>query len=293
MEVKAKMVQELRHKLIIDDGKYIQLPPGVGGQDIANLQVPTTLATSTAQEYPLGSRFVCGDRIYRYCYASGDCDPEWGAYKAKKTNTVAVAPTQATATQADGTIAGAVGSLYVTVTIDTEIGVLTTGVLHANELAGGYIVVGNGSAQHPQMRLIVSHPALATAGGSLTLKLDMPLIAAVTAATTTIELMECPFYCIKADGSGGDYVTFIGIPACEASSGEYFWVQTWGVCWITSNSNTCDSARDRTIVFVGNGSVESSNDETLESGFQIAGVALDMSGSASSNAPMCYLQIMP
>ena len=288
------------HKLIVQDGKYIVLPPGVGGQDsYDNLDIPTTLATSTTQQYPLGTKFVCGDRVYRYCYASGDCDPEWGAYKAKKTNTVAVAPTQATAAaqaaayENETLAAGVIGSNYVTVTIDTEIGVLTTGVLHANELAGGYIVVGNGSSQHPQMRQIVSHPALATAGGSLTLKLDMPLIATVTAATTTIELMESPFYCILADGSGGDYVTFIGIPACEASSGEYFWVQTWGVCWITSNSNTCDSARDRTIVFVGNGSVESSNDETLESGFQIAGVALDMSGSASSNAPMCYLQIMP
>jgi len=284
---------EQKQSLVAVGGKYIQLPPEVGGQEYANLSIPNTLATSTVQEYPLGTRFVCGDRTYRYCYASGDCDPEWGAYKAKKTNTVAVAPTQATATQADGTIAGAVGSRYVTVTIDTEIGVLTTGVLSKNELAGGYIVVGNGSSQHPQMRLIVSHPALTSTGGSLTLEMDMPLISAVAAATTTIELMECPFYCILADGSGGDYVTYIGIPACEASSGEYFWVQTWGVCWITSNSNTCDSARDRTIVFVGNGSVESSNDETLESGFQIAGVALDMSGSAASNAPMVYLQIMP
>ncbi len=287
------------HKLIVQDGKYLVLPPGVGSQgDYDNLDIPETWATSTVQQYPLGTKFVDGDRVYRYCYANGDCDPEWGAYKAKKTNTCAVAPTQATAAAqalaypGETLAAGVVGSKYVTVTIDTEIGILTTGALSVNELAGGYVVIGNGSSQHPQMRLIVSHPALA-ATGSLTLKLDMPLLTAVTAASTYIELMESPFYCIKADGSGGDYVTFIGIPACEASSGEYFWVQTWGVCWITSNSATCDSARDRTIVFVGNGSVESSNDETMEDGFQIAGVALDKSASGSANAPMVYLQIMP
>lgn len=278
----------------VQNGKYIVLPPSRRSQDYPNLKIPSDLHKSdTVQQYPIGTKFVSGLRVFYYAKANGDCDPEWGAYKAKKTNTAAVAPTQATATQADGTLAGKDGSHFITVTIDTEIGVLTTGVLAKDELAGGFIVIGNGSAQHPEMFEIVSHPALTSAGGSLTLELDQPLYADVTAATTYIELMEDPFYNVKADGSGGDYVTFLGIPACQASSGEFLWIQTWGPCWITSNSATCDSVRDRTIVFVGNGSVESSNDETLESGFQIAGVALDMSGSAAANAPMVLLQIMP
>lgn len=279
--------------IVAHDGKYIVLPPGMSSQELVNLQVPNVLSPDASQKYPLGTKFVNGDRVYHYAKASGTVNPEVGAYKAKKTNTVAVAPTQSTTVQADGSLPGAVGSYYVTVTIDQEIGVLTTGVLSKDELAGGYIVIGNGSAQHPQMCLIVSHPALATAGGSLTLELDMPLAVAVTAATTTIELMECPFYNLKADNAGGDYVTYIGVSACVASSGQYFWVQTWGPCWITSDGNTCDSVGDRTIVFVGNGSVKSSNDITVESGMQIAGVALDMSGSAASNAPFVLLQIMP
>jgi hypothetical protein len=270
-------------KLIAYNGKYIILPPGMEGQDLPNLEIPETLAESDTQLYPLGTKFVCGDRVYRYALASGTCYSQMGAYKNKKTNTVAVAPTQATG-------AGTAGSYTVSVTIDTEIGVLTTGVLSANELAGGYIVIGNGSGQSPQMRYIVSHPKLTTAGGTLTLTLDMPLVAAVTAATTTIELMECPFYNLAADGSGGDYVTYIGVPAVGTTSGHYFWLQTQGPCWITSNSNTCDSAGDRTIVWVGNGSVVSSNDITVESGIGIAGVALDASGSAASNAPFVWLQ---
>jgi hypothetical protein len=292
-------MMKTEYDLRVYDGQYIVLPPGVGGQDTPNLRIPLSLEGSSTKQYPLGTKFVNGLRTYYYCYFSGTANTEWGAYKAKKTNAVAVAPTQATADEqalaypGETLAAGEEGSYYVTVTIDTEIGVLTTGVLSTNELAGGFIVIGNGSSQHPQMREIVSHPALATTGGSLTLKLDMPLTTAVIVGTTTIELMESPFYCIKADGSGGDYVTFIGIPAENYTNGQYGWVQTWGPCWITSNSNTCDSARDRTIVFVGNGSVESSNDETLENGFQIAGVALDMSGSGASNAPMVLLQIMP
>ena len=278
--------------LMLENGGILTPPPFA---TIKNMKIPYVLQPDSTKQYDLGTKYQLGLRTYFYCYASGTVNTEWGAYKAKKTNTVAVAPTQATAAAqaaaypGETLAAGSAGSQYVTVTIDTEIGVLTTGVLAANELAGGFIVVGNGGSQHPQMFQIVSHPALATTGGSLTLKLDMPLYTAVTAATTTIELMESPFYCIKADGSGGDYVTFLGQPAANAASGQYFWVQTRGPVWITSDGNTCDSARDRTLVYVGNGSIVSSNDQTMENGFQIAGVALDMSGSAASNAPMVYL----
>lgn len=286
--------KEVTYPITLTNGKSMWLPPW---GDTPNLNLPTDILTADdVQKYPLGTKFVSGLRTYFYSYASGTVNTEWGAYKAKKTNTVAVAPTQATAAAqalaypGETLAAGVDGSYYVTVTIDTEIGVLTTGVLAANELAGGFIVVGNGSGQHPQMFQIVSHPKLATTGGSLTLKLDMPLTSDVTAATTTIELMECPFYCLKADGSGGEYVTYLGIAAANATSGQYFWLQTVGPCWITSNSNTCDSAMDRDIVWVGNGSVVSANDVTLESGHQKAGVALDMSGSGASNAPFVYLQ---
>ncbi len=285
----------INHKLIAHDGKYLVLPPGMGSQDIPNLAIPDAIFTSdTFQKYPIGTKFVSGLRTYYYCKADGDVKPYWGCYKNKKTNTVAVAPTQSTVIDPEtGVAPGAVGSYEVTVTIDTEIGTLTTGVLAKDELAGGFIVIGNGANQYPQMCQIVSHPALASAGGSLTLRLDMKLGIAVTAATTTIELMESPFYDVKADGSGGDYVTFIGIPACVAVDGEFFWCQTWGPCWITSDGHTCDSVGDRTLAFVGNGSIVSSNDVTMESGFQLAGVALDKSGSSASNAPMVLLQIMP
>jgi hypothetical protein len=272
--------------------------PNIGDAFILN-DGGTPYAADSVQKYPIGTVLRTGLRTFVYGLANGTCNPEVMAYKAKKTNTVAVAPTQATAAaqaaayKGETLAAGAAGSKYVTVTIDTEIGVLTTGVLAANELAGGYIVIGNGSAQHPQMRMIESHPALTSTGGALTLKLDSPLTTAVTAATTTIELMENPFYNISADGSGGDYVTYIGVPTVVATSGQYLWIQTSGPCWITSNSNTCDSANDRMICVVGNGSVTSSNDQTLESGCQIVGFALDMSGSGASNAPFVNLTLFP
>lgn len=286
---------EVTQKLIAHNGKYIVLPPGMSSQDFPSLEIPKVSVVDIVQKYPLGTKFVSGDRVYRYCLANGTCNPEVGAYKAKKTNTNAVAPTQSTTIDTEtGLAPGVVGSRQVTVTIDTEIGHLTTGVLSVDELAGGYVVIGNGSAQHPQMRCIVSHPALATAGGSLTLTLDEPLITVVTVGTTTIELMECPFYNLLGDNAGDGYVTFIGIPACVVADTQCFWLQTWGPCWITSNSNTCYAANSREIFFVANGSVVSGDALTYAgAAYQRAGVALDMSGSAASNAPMVLLQIMP
>jgi len=272
----------------VGQGGEVYRNDGVGGYDFLY-----EASTTKDPQWTIGDRVVLPDgRVFRYAYASGTCNPEVGAYKSKKSNTNAVAPAQATAASAnDGTglAAGVVGSRSVSVTIDTEIGVLTTGVLSANELAGGYVVVGNGSAQHPQMRRIISHPALATAGGTLCLRLDAPLVTAVTVGTTNIELIENPFYCVLGDNAGGDYVTYLGVSARVLTTGQYGWIQTKGIAWITSDGNTCDSAGDRTIVWVGNGSVVSSNDITVESGIRIAGVAMDNASSGASNAPFVNL----
>ena len=271
--------------------------PGVGGA-IAEVGAGTPYSVDVDQKYPVGTILRRGLKTFVYCYAGGTVHTEVGAYKSKKTNTCAVAPTQKTAAEmaaaypGETLASGAIGSRYAAVTIDTTVGHLATGVLWANELAGGEIVIGNGSAQHPQQRTVVSHPALTTTGGILVVKLDAPLERAVTAATTTIENMESPFTYMSADGAGGEYVTYLGLATCEAVAGQWFWLQTYGPRWITSNSNTCDSAMDRTIVFVGNGSVVSSNDVVVENGFQIAGYALDTSGSSASNAPMVFLTLM-
>lgn len=246
--------------------------------------------------YHVGDGVMTPDgRKFRYAYAGGTCATEWGAGNEKKSNANAVAPAQATTAQAnDGTglAAGVVGSRCVSVTIASPFGYAGTGVLAEDELRGGYIVIGNGSAQHPQMRMITGNPALAAAG-ICRIYLDAPLTTAVTVGTTNIELIANPYYGLIGDGGGGDYVTWMGIPAVGATVGQYFWVQTKGPCWVTSDGNTCDSAGDRTLVFVGNGSVVSSNDITVESGIQIAGKAIDASSNTASNAPFINLELEP
>jgi hypothetical protein len=234
-------------------------------------------------DFNVGDRVVLPDgRVFRYSKAgTAGVVPETGAFNSIKTIAVAVAPAQ-------GTGCGAKGNRKVTITVDAAAGVAGDGVFAADELKGGYIVIGNGSAQHPQMRQIISNPAVDGAA-TCDLTLDAPLTTAVTVGTTTLEATMNPYNFLQCGTN--EYASFLGIPAISATVGQYFWLQTWGPCWITSNSNTCNSANDRTIVFVANGSVVSSDDVTLESGFQIAGFAMDASSSGASNAPMVMLQI--
>ena len=249
-------------------------------------------------EFVVGDRVVLPDgREFRYSKAGvGGVESEFGAGYIKKTNTNAVAPTQATLGDPGFPSpalvqCGKAGSQFVTVTIDTTVGVLATGVLAQDELRGGYVVIANGTLQHPQFRGIVGHPALATAGGSLTIRLDAALTADVVASTTNIELIGNPYVQLVCGNSiNTGYVSFLGVPVVSATVNQYFWLQTKGPCWITSNGNTCNSANDRTCYFVANGSVVSGADVTYAgNSYQLAGYAMDMSSSGASNAPIIML----
>lgn len=259
----------------------------IGTYGLQNIDFLYQASTTKPDAYNVGDRVTLPDgREFRLAKAAATCDPECGAYNATVTIANAVAPAQATG-------AGTVGSYYVTITVGSGSGELGTGAIAADGLCGAYIVIGNGTSQHPQMRQIVGNPVKTSGAGSLTVHLDAALTTAVTVGTTNIETAVNPYgYMTGGLTTPSDYATFKGVPAARATVGQYFYLQTKGPCWLTSDGNTCNSAQDRTLVFVANGSVVSSNDVTMESGFQIAGKAIDTStGSGSSNAPFVDLDL--
>jgi hypothetical protein len=256
------------------------------------------VSTVKPAKWNLGDRVVLPDgRVFRLAKAGAlGVVSELGAVQTRISNTNAVAPAQATAASL-GTVlaAGVVDSHYVSLTIASTFGHLATGVLTKDELRGGYIVIGNGTSQHPQTRQIIGHPVLAAAG-ILTVEIDAALVTAVTVGTTNIEAMMNPYSDLNNTGLGDGVTTFasvMGVPAVSATVGQYVWVQTWGACWVTSAGNTCNDSNDRTLWFEKSGLVVSGADVTVESGYQLAGFALDGSSSGNSNAPFVNLQINP
>ncbi len=245
-----------------------------------------TREASATQNYPLGTKRVYSDgRMFRYVKARTALHTEFGACYAAKTVTNAVAPAQATG-------AGEIGDSKVTMTVAETDGLAGNGAIALNELVGGYVVIGNGTNQHPQNRLITANTAVAAGGGACTLTLDEPLDQDVVAATTNIETLMNPWILSDGNTTNSAYVTFRGMPACELAINQYGWVQTAGPCWITSDGNTCNSAGDRQIYFAANGSVVSGNDVTGDINVQqFAGHAIDMSGNGASNAPFVNLDL--
>lgn len=259
-----------------------------------------TVSTIKDTKYNLGDRVVTPDgRVFRYAKCgTGGVQSEFGAVNGIKTIANAVAPAQVAPTSTITGItptAGQIGSTVVTITVGATSGAAADGVIAADELRGGYIVIANGANQHPQMRGIIGNDAVATGGGTTNVFLDAGLTAAVVVGTTNIEAMLNPYANMTSGNvTNSAYVSFLGMPAVTSTVGQYFWLQTWGPCWITSDSTTGAAANGREIFFVDNGSVVSSDkivDGATNTLFQRAGFALDASSAGASNAPMVMLQI--
>jgi hypothetical protein len=289
---------------------YIRQGSQVTVADAPNWSLLYQASTTKHARYNVGDRVVTPDgRAFRYSLAAATCDPEFGAYQPLKVTTVAVLPAQsvisgpvinqfgANAT----TTAGAVGSNVVTVTIAAADGSAGTGLVAADEFRGGYIVYNHGANQHPQFRGVIGNSAVATGGGTCDIYLDAaitPIVIlgvtyqAVVVGTTTAEVMLSPYLGLKGDAGSTGYQTFLGIPAARATVGQYFWLQTWGPIWATSNSITAAAAHDREVYFVDNGSLQSRTSAGAAV-YQLAGLVMDASSTGSSNAPIVMLQITP
>lgn len=270
------------HKVMVKDGRYIVLPPYVGAQEgLTNLEIPDLTAADTAQKYPLGTKFVDGDRVYRYAKAGGaitrtDLGVKNGLPQGVAQRAVAAA---------------AIGATSVTVTCASPDGALGTGVITEDEFAGGYILfftVGAVAPYDKQVRLIKGNTAGTT---SIVFTFDRGLEIALVAATSKVEAMASPYKSVVI--SSAIHYPVVGIPTVLATSGQYLWIQTWGVCWISLQAG-CGVAGNIGLTFRHDGSL--SEALTAVSGVvtnQYAGFCMAGNITATQAAPFFMLQICP
>jgi hypothetical protein len=251
----------------------------------------------------VGDRQVTPDgRSFYYALAGGTIRSEFGVCCPDLSITNAVAPAQSTIYgpvinafgTATSTVAGAVGANVVTITVGATDGIASDGVVAVDQMRGGTIVIGNGTSQHPQCRGIIGNSAVAAGGGSMDVYLDAPLVAAVTVSTTNIEAYFSPFANVKGmNAVNSAYVTCLGASALDnVTVGQYFWVQTWGRVWLTSDGNTGKTAHGKDLYINTDGSLRGATSTTYAA-YQRVGTGLDLSASGTSNGPNCLLQIMP
>lgn len=111
------------------------------------------------------------------------------------------------------------------------------GVIAENELRGGYISIYNGTYIRDQ-RLIEGNTALGATGIAFTIYIDEGLSAAID-ASTSCEILANPYAYLSQ--SNRPYLRHMGVPHVLATTGQYFWLQTWGPLRISNGSAWADA----------------------------------------------------
>ena len=251
-------------------------------QDLTGVYNLGIYTAETTQRYVFGTRKVTWDgRVFKYGHCAAAVYSGYGAFNAgTHYGDYVVMP-----------IAAAIGASAVTITIDSSAGFAGDGALAKNELAGGYIVFDNNTTGS-QTRLILANTAVASGGGTSIINLDGPIATTALTTSSGSELILNPYAHLSV--APNNYASVMGVPAVSASATYNIWLQTWGPCWVTpggSDASPGDTAGDRTMYFVGDGSVNGGTSLTLETGYQVAGFIIDETASGTSAMPMLMLQI--
>ena len=197
-------------------GDQVTLPQG--GQSIYK--------SSTVKLAQLGSRKVVGDRVFRYMKAGGAIKAREGVSQGGSAGTGA--GTMITVTAGTGVAGGR------RITIQNT----GAGTCHVDEFAEGYLGVDHGTAHTGgtnaggYMYRIKTHPAIA-ASGSGVFELYDPLVNAVETTDFVVMYQNLYYQALVATGTGE---LPVGVCPVNVTSGDYFWGQTWGPCYVNAAS---------------------------------------------------------
>ena len=228
----------------------------------------------STQKYALGTRLQVDDRVFRYALAgTNGVNAGYGAfYKCELAVTYVAAGA--------ASVAG-----------DTTM-TITESSITKNQLAGGYVVMGHNSAATTQNRRIISNTA--SSGTTCTITLDGPIHVAGTHSVEIIPSIYKNLQTVSTEFDG-----CAGVPAITTTTGKYFWVQTWGPCWIVPGGagTPGSTATERTVYFVGDGSINGdvglTAPTTEPERRQVAGFIIQTDSNGSGGPPFVMLQVAP
>ena len=239
----------------------------------------------TTQRYIYGTRGITWDgRVYKYAHS---LDTLYAGFAAKNGAGADVS----TLINSNTTIAIAAGDIQTTVTIAATEGYAAGGVVAEDELAGAFMVIGHGSSTTTETRMIVGNDAVASGGGTTIVTAEWPW--ALAHAAGFMELPLNPYrYLVKGDT---EVCSAMGVPNIATTTGNNIWIQTWGPCWLAPggvDSTPGDSADDRSVYFVGDGSVNGGTViDAAARGHQLAGFIIDATEVGTGCMPLVMLQI--
>lgn len=278
------------HSIVVKDGKYIVMPNYVYGEDDAkwgNLAHPDPLGNDgvgdTQQQYPHGTKFVNGDRRFRYVYVSAvDAQDRTniGLYN------IAESATGTTAKATWGSVGGAVG--------DTVATLVTTNFVDTtpaeDDFAGGWF---QPPYPQPYSSFEVLHSTTAAGGqvvGEVDITLDHGLLNTVAASTAYAELHYSEYVNVARGWSGeyGAFASVVGVTLVISEATSWQWVQTYGPCFMSMDGAVGGENNEHLVGFGTGGSVYLHDSYA---NMQIAGYMLPSRGSATSATTLVFLTL--
>lgn len=207
------------------NAKYVMLPVWVRGQEAFwRSGIPNPHANSsigdTVQQWPLGTKFVDGDRVFFYGYTSL-------VYTANKAN-VGMFNLNIDDAVTFGATSGVKG--------DEAVGIIASGLSEdttplVDAFAGGWFMPRTNP--YSSYRVIGSSLSGATVSGEVDLYLDHGLIEAVSGSVANCYVAKTEFGKMYQHWAGGlNYVTCVGVTLIDPIASTWQWVQSWGPCYV-------------------------------------------------------------
>jgi len=270
--------------------RYLGKGGAVGHNIVSEWSFLYDVSSSIDPEWNIGDRVVLPDgRVFRYARASGTLNSDLLAQHVTGQH---IGYNALGASQV-------VGDSQVTLTVSaaTE-GVDGAGVIAKNELRGGNIIIFPHSENSINMG-IIGNSALAADGESIVIYLDAPLPIALDITTDHAEAIASPYLAVKASTTGDANRGFVGLPMRAATTGQYCWLQTWGLCWVApangyGSANVGNAAYSLAVVARYNGSIQLNDcDVAMTEHTQHVGFIMSRGAASAQGAPFIMLQISP
>ena len=241
-------------------------------------------ATETTQRYAWGTRGITWDgKVFKYGRSKATLYAGYGAV-----NAASIDVSDLLNSNHPSTIAVGDRSVLVAVAANDT---YNEGGIAEDELVGAQFVVGHGAAATTEQRTVIGNESIAAAtAGNIKVYMDAPF--ALTHTTGFCELPLNPYGYLTRTDPG--IASVMGVPVITATTGQMLWIQTWGLCWCVpggADATPGDSQNHRTVVFVGDHTVNGVDIITLENGYQVAGFITDSTEAATGAMPMVMLQI--
>ncbi len=269
---------KVNHDLRVVNGRTIYLPSYADNQEgYGNIGLPDLSVADSAQQYPLGTKYVDGERVFKYAKFAGTVNPDLGAHNTQH-QPIGFSAVAAVTLQYATTV---------TFTMSGSDGHAANGTLAADELAGGYCVIFDATSKAIN-RQIKSNSAQ-TGGGTTTLEFTDPIPVALT-TSDSLECIANPYRNVTASTSNNYGV--VGLPELVYTSGQFGWLQTWGPRWVAPQAAVGSGSNNDICIFRHDGSIDELDytADTNNKG-QIAGYVMCWPAAGTQGAPFIFLKI--